>query len=108
MKHPLPRNEFEAAPTLAAGAIFYLFIGTVAGLAASGEAVVMSTGRLILMVVGLVATVPVSILITRIAREAIAPRGLDAMAGETATADAVPTDGCADETDIRVSADLTT
>lgn len=87
------------------GTVMYVYIGTVVGLAASGSAVGMTPGRLILTIVGLLATVAVSVMVTRIAKKAIKERGIT---GETTaeTKLAATDEGCEDSLDIRVPADL--
>ena len=52
------------------GTIMYVYIGTLLGLAAGGEQG-MTTGQLIMTIVGLIATVAVTVFITRIAKRAI-------------------------------------
>lgn len=55
------------------GTIMYVYIGGLLGMAAAGGGS-MTTGQLVLMGVGLVATVAVTILITRVAKRAIDER----------------------------------
>ncbi len=53
------------------GTVMYVYIGTLLGLATSGGDEGMTTGQLVLTIVGLIATVVVTVYITRIAKKAI-------------------------------------
>ncbi len=53
------------------GTIMYVYIGTLLGLAAGGGDQGMTTGQLVMTIVGLAATVVVTVFITRIAKKAI-------------------------------------
>lgn len=55
------------------GTVMYVYIGSLFGIAATGGRG-MTTGQWVLTVVGLIATVAVTVMITRIARRAIAER----------------------------------
>lgn len=69
------------------GTIMYVYIGSLFGIAATGGRG-MTTGQWVLTVVGLTATVAVTVMITRIARRAIAQR-----VPEEALEQASPTEG---------------
>lgn len=80
------------------GTIMYVYIGGLLGMAAGSDGGGMTTGQIVMMVVGLAATVAVTIMITRIAKKAINER----VGGESAVpADAIAataTTAAADET----------
>jgi uncharacterized membrane protein YdjX (TVP38/TMEM64 family) len=73
------------------GTIMYVYIGSLLGLAAAGGGQGMTTGQVVMMVVGLAATVAVTIFITRIAKKAINEKM--ATSGDTAVATALAAEG---------------